>query len=170
MFLAAGGFDEDFFCYFEDTDLAWRARVAGWRCRYNPKAVVYHKHRGSEVQLTRDSAVPRHVLAWCERNRVWMVLKNAGLSTLLLSLPLLAAREAYVVVEALRQRDLYKLRARRDALRLLEPMLQKRRAVQAKRRAPEREVRAWMGALPGLRRGAAGQAAAQPAEAEPARP
>ncbi len=38
-----GLLDEDFFFSCEDVDLAWRAQLAGWRCVYVPRAVVYHK-------------------------------------------------------------------------------------------------------------------------------
>jgi GT2 family glycosyltransferase len=38
-----GLLDEDFFYSCEDLDLAWRAQLAGWRCVYTPRAVVYHK-------------------------------------------------------------------------------------------------------------------------------
>jgi len=41
-----GLFDEDFFAYHEDVDLAWRARSRGWRCMYSPRAVVHHIHSG----------------------------------------------------------------------------------------------------------------------------
>src|SRR3989338_4533015 len=35
-------FDEDFFMYKEDVDLAWRLRLAGWKAVYEPKAVAHH--------------------------------------------------------------------------------------------------------------------------------
>lgn len=38
-----GLFDEDFFAYYEDVDLSFRAQWAGWRVRYQPAAVVYHQ-------------------------------------------------------------------------------------------------------------------------------
>lgn len=38
-----GLFDESFFMYCEDVDLAWRAQLAGWRCIYAPDAIVYHR-------------------------------------------------------------------------------------------------------------------------------
>jgi GT2 family glycosyltransferase len=47
-----GGFDERFFLYFEETDLCWRAREAGWRVRYVPRARAVH--RESTVTV-RDS-------------------------------------------------------------------------------------------------------------------
>lgn len=37
-----GLFDEDYFIYLEDVDLAWRARLMGWRCMYVPRSRVYH--------------------------------------------------------------------------------------------------------------------------------
>jgi GT2 family glycosyltransferase len=37
-----GLLDDDFFFLMEDVDLGWRAQLAGWRCLYTPKAVVYH--------------------------------------------------------------------------------------------------------------------------------
>nr|HID12986.1 glycosyltransferase family 2 protein [Anaerolineae bacterium] len=43
MLEQVGLLDEDFFFSCEDVDLAWRAQLAGWRCVYAPRAVVYHK-------------------------------------------------------------------------------------------------------------------------------
>ncbi|MBN1810256.1 MAG: glycosyltransferase family 2 protein [Anaerolineae bacterium] len=42
-----GLLDEDFFFSCEDLDLAWRAQLAGWKCIYTPRAVVYHKLKAS---------------------------------------------------------------------------------------------------------------------------
>jgi hypothetical protein len=47
---ALGGFDERYFAYLEDVDLALRIRLAGWRCRYEP-AVARHAGEGSSGQL-----------------------------------------------------------------------------------------------------------------------
>src|SRR5581483_309832 len=44
-----GFFDERLFMYCEDLDLAWRARLRGWRFRYTPRSVVYHVHCGSSA-------------------------------------------------------------------------------------------------------------------------
>jgi GT2 family glycosyltransferase len=43
MLAQIGLLDEDFFYSCEDLDLAWRAQLAGWRCVYAPRALVYHK-------------------------------------------------------------------------------------------------------------------------------
>jgi GT2 family glycosyltransferase len=69
MLDATGGFDEDFFAYGDDAELGLRARIAGWRCVYTPRAVVRH-HRGST--MGKDSA---RRLELIERNRVLLALK-----------------------------------------------------------------------------------------------
>jgi GT2 family glycosyltransferase len=43
--ISTGYFDEDFFLYREDADLAWRLRNLGWKCLYVPEAVAYHRRR-----------------------------------------------------------------------------------------------------------------------------
>jgi GT2 family glycosyltransferase len=45
--VAVGGFPVRFFLYYEDTDLSWRLRLAGWSIRYEPTAVVHHRHAAS---------------------------------------------------------------------------------------------------------------------------
>ena len=42
MFNEVGLFDEDFFAYYEDSDLNFRMQLAGWKILYNPKAIAYH--------------------------------------------------------------------------------------------------------------------------------
>ena len=72
-----GLFDEDFFAYADDTDMGWRARLAGWRCIYNPKAIVYHSHSAS-------SSAYSHLKAFLvERNRIWVAIKYFPISLLI---------------------------------------------------------------------------------------
>ena len=87
--------DEDFFAYYEDADLAWRAQSRGWQAVYAPRAVATHV-RGSGDTLRKtgaavnaDSWGPRMAL----RNRFLMVLKNDALSSFLLDLPVILAAE-----------------------------------------------------------------------------
>lgn len=42
LFEKVGLFDEDFFAYYEDVDLDWRAQIKGYKCLFNPNAIVYH--------------------------------------------------------------------------------------------------------------------------------
>ncbi len=66
-----GLFDERFFLYYEDTDLAWRGRLRGWRYRYAPNSVIRHRHGASAGQ---GSPVFNH---YTERNRLLTLAKNA---------------------------------------------------------------------------------------------
>lgn len=71
-----GLFDEDFFAYADETDMGWRAQLAGWKCIYNPKAVVYHLHSAS-------SSAYSHLKAFLvERNRIWVAIKYFPISLL----------------------------------------------------------------------------------------
>jgi GT2 family glycosyltransferase len=64
-----GGFDEDFFAYGDDAELGLRARIAGWRCWYAPRAVVRH-HRGATMGKGSGAR-----LKLIERNRVLLAVK-----------------------------------------------------------------------------------------------
>ncbi|MFW5856476.1 MAG: glycosyltransferase family 2 protein [Planctomycetota bacterium] len=62
---ALGGFDETFFAYYEDADLAWRARAAGWTAVYAPAARVIHTE-GRCPSLRRIDKVRLRI-----RNGLW---------------------------------------------------------------------------------------------------
>jgi GT2 family glycosyltransferase len=65
-----GLFDEAFLAYYEDLDLAWRIRLAGWEARFAPRAIVHHKFSASY-----GSGNPMRVYL-CERNRIWNFVQN----------------------------------------------------------------------------------------------
>lgn len=70
-FLSAGGFDEDYFAYFEDVDLGWRLWTLGERCVQAPAARVRHREHGSEAILPAGRR-----LALLEQNALLTVVKN----------------------------------------------------------------------------------------------
>jgi GT2 family glycosyltransferase len=112
MLEAVGGFDTSFFAYLEDADLAWRARMAGWRCVYAPGAIVLHDHSSS---LGHRSAEKYFLVG---RNRVRMLAKNATRTLLLRrSLAMLTYDLAYIVYAGGRARSFAPLRGRIDGLR-----------------------------------------------------
>jgi GT2 family glycosyltransferase len=46
-----GFFDENFFAYYEDVDISFRAQLAGWKVCYEPKAIAYHKKGESSKKI-----------------------------------------------------------------------------------------------------------------------
>ena len=82
IFLNIGGFDEDYFAYFEDVDLGWRLWVLGYRVRFCPQAISYHRYQGTSRQLPEE----RRTLLY-ERNALFSVIKNYNDTHLSLILP-----------------------------------------------------------------------------------
>lgn len=134
VFEEIGGFDGAFFMYYEDTDLSWRAQLAGYICAYVPDAVVYHEHS------TYPSPGKYFYL---ERNRARMLLKNLRWPTLtVLLVPLLLTELVtwgYALIEG-RQYVRNKLSAYRWLATHRPDLLASRRAVQRRRRAPDRRI------------------------------
>ena len=136
-----GGLDGRFFAYQEDVDLAWRARAAGWRAVYEPRAVALHLGSAS----TGEGSRRKYWLVG--RNRVWLLARNATGGQLARALPGIALYDlAYIVYVALTDRTLAPLRGRLAGLRGW-------RAMRAERRDTRREVElasarsGWLGAL-----------------------
>ncbi len=78
-----GLFDHDFFAYFEETDLCWRAWLAGWKVYYAPVSVVYHLMGGS-TKLIGSPVINYHSY----KNRINSLIKNLALINLVWILPL----------------------------------------------------------------------------------
>ncbi|MEV4319290.1 glycosyltransferase [Actinocrispum sp. NPDC049592] len=76
-FRRLGGFDERFFMFYEDVDLGWRLNLRGWRVRYEPASVAYHRHHRS--MATVDSSRETFLL---ERNALAALYKNVSEKTL----------------------------------------------------------------------------------------
>lgn len=148
-----GGFDEDFFAYADDAELGLRARIAGWRCFYIPRAVVLHR-RGETlgVRSTRR-------LQLIERNRILLAAKLFPWSLLLLNPFYFAARLAASLIAAARNRGEMgrysglrgKLQAAwavflgdLSAVAWLPRMLSKRADIARIRKLPPREVKALL--------------------------
>jgi len=63
-----GLLDDDFFFSLEDVDLGWRAQLAGWRCLYTPRAIVYHHLSATGGGVTASF--------YDGRNAIFVLVKN----------------------------------------------------------------------------------------------
>lgn len=132
-------FDEEFFAYREDADLAWRAQLYGWNCLYVPAAVGRH---GRRVTPERRASLPAHINYYSVRNRFLLRIKNQTMGHALRFLPATLLRDLQVLGFVL-----LKERASRpalgDVLRLWPRMWQKRRTIMASRRRSTRDMIRW---------------------------
>jgi len=141
-------FDDDFFLYYEDTDLSWRLRAAGWQIRYEPKAVVRHIHSASTVEwsptfvfhttrnrllmLTKDASAAR-------ARREWLAFLRETLNLLRFVLGALR-RGQRPPVHRLRMQ----LRVLRSLLRLTPAALRARRRIARSARVPRADLETWL--------------------------
>jgi GT2 family glycosyltransferase len=121
MLAHVGGFEERFFAYLEDVDLAWRAAAAGWTAMYEPAAVALH--RGSASSGEGSSLKYRLV----GRNRVWLLARNAtGAQLRRALLGVLLYDGAYIAYAMLVDRTLAPLQGRLTGLRRWRTMRRER--------------------------------------------
>jgi GT2 family glycosyltransferase len=140
-----GLFDEDFFNYLEDADLAWRLRLRGWRCVLAPTARVRHIYSATSGQ---GSPFKQRLLA---RNRLRVILRCLPLKLLrkhwwpILRYDLLAL--AYGVARL----QTAVIAGRLAALRELRELLSERRTIQQRRQVSSTELELWLAAPVSIR-------------------
>jgi GT2 family glycosyltransferase len=123
-------FDTDFERWASDVDLAWRARLLGWKCVYEPTAVAYHVRWYSP---STRAGMPERDRRMQFRNRYLMMVKNDTARGLVRDLPRIAAWEVGALGWAL-VRERHLLGAYAETARLLPAARRRRRVVQAARR------------------------------------
>lgn len=146
-------FDEDFFTYWEDLDLSWRLRLAGYRCLYVPAAIVFHSRAAGRskhgfkrpLELVRHTrSLPMKVVYWDWRNHLFAIIKNDFGSSLLRDLPFILWRELILFGYLVMIRP-GTIAAIPQFFKLLPRILAKRRVVQAHRVANSKEMKRWFG-------------------------
>jgi GT2 family glycosyltransferase len=137
-------FDEDFFSYREDADLAWRAQLMGWKCLYTPAAVAWHVRR---VTPERREQLPL-VINWHSiKNRFLMRGKNAsGWLCWRLFWPV-AWRDIMIVGYAV-VRDRRLLSAITYPWKVRDTVRRKRAIIQARRKVSDRDLIWWFNDTP----------------------
>lgn len=122
-------FDEEFFCYAEDTDVAARALLLGFTPAYADAVLARH-----EGQASSGGGFNDFVLYHGIRNSLWMLLKCVPASLILRNLPWLLAIHAGIVLRhGMRGKARVVFRLYRDALGGSLRMWRKRRRIQRSR-------------------------------------
>ena len=134
-------FDEDFFAYREDADIAWRGRLFGWSAVCEPRAVAYHVRR---VTPKVRGSLPSNVNMHSVKNRFLLRLKNQGAWLAMRNAPFELARDLIVLVAALTV-ERTSLPAFTWLWRNRKRVLAKRRAIQSRRKVSDRELARWFG-------------------------
>lgn len=135
MLSEMGFFDGDFFAYYEDFDLAWRCRLAGWQAVTAPGAVVYHIHSATSGEWSPFKVYHTH------RNKWYVIVKNWPTTILISYLPKVLCYDiAALILAAMRGQGKSALKARLDLLRHLPTLIKKRKEIQSRRMLTDGQV------------------------------
>lgn len=141
-------FDEDFFAYKEDVDLAWRMNLRGWQHLFVPEAVAFHR-RSAQGGETSDTLVAKYrrkksqvVNAFSYKNHLQLLLKNERVGATPADVPVIFFYEAkkFLYLLFAEPRTLHGLLA---FFRQLPRMLAKRRLIQRSVRVSRATIRSW---------------------------
>jgi GT2 family glycosyltransferase len=132
-------FDEDFFAYREDADVAWRAQLMGWKCLYVASALGWHVRR---VTPERFEQLPLVINWHSVKNRFLMRAKNIS-APLYRRVFIPATFRDLMIVAYCLLRDRRLLPALVVPWRKRKELAGKRRWIQTHRRVPDRELFHW---------------------------
>ena len=132
-------FDEQFFAYREDADLAWRAQLMGWHCLYTPKAVAWHVRR---VTPERRKQLPHEINWHSVKNRFLMRAKNISWPLYRHCFLHTSFRDAEVIGYCLLI-DRKLASALANVWKLRRDLKRKRLIIQSRRRVSDRQLVRW---------------------------
>ena len=137
-----GLFEEGFFSYLEDADLAWRARLRGWACMLAPGARARHVYSATGGQ---GSPLKGRLLA---RNRLRVLVRCLPATLLRECLPQIVIYDILALLHAARSRQPAIAAGRLMALGELPALIEQRRAILGRRTAPVARLAAWLEPAP----------------------
>jgi len=132
-------FDEDFFAYREDADLAWRCRLLGWNSIYVPTAVAQHRRR---VTPERRTSLSKEINYHSVKNRFLLRINNMTANLYRRNLWRIAVRDAAVAGYVLLW-EWSSIPALFYPVRHLRRLIRKRQTIQSRRRIDPAEIEKW---------------------------
>lgn len=132
-------FDEDFFAYKEDVDVAWRAQLLGWKAYYERSAIAYHERGWKEGGR---SSKPLFVRRLSYINRYKMMVKNDHISMVLKHIIPLLVYECLSLAYAI-MREPKLLGAWGDFFRKYSELRKKRSMIQSKQKLKPSDINRW---------------------------
>ncbi len=140
LFDRVGLFDEEFFAYYEDVDLSLRARLAGFRTRYEPAAVVRH-----QMGATSGGAISDFSRYHTVKNQWYTFCKNLPGPLLAAYLPgFVAYQAAFFGTSFVTGLQRAHARSLLRAARMAPAVWRQRREIQRGRVLTSRELNAWL--------------------------
>ncbi len=134
-----GGFDNNFFIYYEETDLSLRALLAGYKCLYVPTSIIYHKY---EFRFSPKKCF------YQERNRYYSLLKTFKWPTLFVLIPGFATSEilswGYSIIKG-REHISSKIQSIIWLCKHRKEVSESRHRTQALRKVDDRDIISYLG-------------------------
>lgn len=146
-------FDRDYFAYYEDVDLVWRLRLAGFSSFYCPKAIVYHVHSATGKDYSPFKSFHIH------RNQYYNILKDLPFCFMLKSLAFMPVRYCMLLASVLWKKgpaaNLAKnaqekgiarivLRSWWQIIKNFPALMRKRRFIQKNKTVKNSEIKKWL--------------------------
>jgi len=133
-------FDENYFSYKEDIDLAWRLRLAGYKSICNPNAVAYHVRSISKLTGRKIRPVSINQLSY--KNHLLTIIKNQTLLNLVIYFPFILFFEIkkIIYILLLEQSTLISLL---EYFKQIPSALKKRKFIMLNKKVSSKEIRKW---------------------------
>ena len=133
-------FDENFFTFREDADLAWRAQLLGWRAVYTPEAAGYHVRTVTpDKRKTLNPLINMHSV----KNRFLMRIKNMSFSNYLVNIIPITYRDLQIIVYVFLFEH-SSIQAFYKVISLSLKTIDKRKQIMKRRKVSSRYIRKWL--------------------------
>ena len=135
MLKEIGLFDQDFFAYYEDVDISWRAQIAGWKVLFVPTAVVDHRIGATSSRIKGFTSY--HTF----KNLRLLIVKNTPPTLRHIIYPRFYVAYSFFQLKALFSRNaIPMLRGSFAGLRLIPKKIRERKTILAHQKATDMHI------------------------------